>query len=159
MQLRRVNTPSTPVSEGSTGVQLMDIVSCDWKSVVSSHFLIYVEKVSSFVWAKGYSHMTTANSMGMLEEIMIVHGCPKLVITDLGPSFRGEFTHGLLELNIDHCTSPAYMASNNGRSERAVALVKKMIDLNPPRSNKHLQELVQAVNSRPSGVPGGGDCL
>ena len=37
-----------------------------------------------------------------------------------------------------------------------MALVKKMINLNPPRSNKHLQELVQAINSRPSGVPGGG---
>ena len=100
--------------------------------------------------------MSTANSMDRLEEIIVTQGRPKLVVTDLGPSFRREFTKGLLELNIDHCTSPAYMASKNGRSERAVALVKKMIDLNPPRSTKQLQELVQAVNSRPSGVPGGG---
>ena len=71
-------------------------------------------------------------------------------------SFRGEFTRRLTELHIDHCTTPAYMSSKNGRSERAVALIKKIINLNPPKSTKNLQELVQAVNSRPSGVHGAG---
>ena len=92
----------------------------------------------------------------MLEEIMVLHGRPKLIITDLGPSFRMEFTRKLTELHIDHCTTPAYMPSQNGTSERAVALIKKIINLNPPRSSKQLQELVQAVNNRPSGVPGAG---
>ena len=150
MQLRKINAPSTPVFEGSTDVQLMDILSCDWASLGSSHFLIIVEKVSSFIWAKSYSHMSTNNSLNMLEEIMVVHGRPKLIITDLGPSFRGEFTRRLMELHIDHCTTPAYMPSKNGRSERAVALIKKIINLNPPKSTNNLQELVQAVNSRPS---------
>ena len=67
-----------------------------------------------------------------------------------------EFKRKLTELYIDHCTTPAYMPSQNGTSERAVALIKKIINLNPPRSSKQLQELVQAVNNRPSGVPGAG---
>ena len=136
MQLHKINAPSTPISEGNTDVQLMDILSCDWASLGSSHYLIIVENVSSFIWAKSYSHMSTINSLNMLEEIMVVHGRPKLIIMDLGPSFRMEFTRRLTELHIDHCTTPAYMPSQNGTSERAIALIKKIINLNTPRSSK-----------------------
>ena len=68
MQLHKMNAPNTPVSVGNTDVWLMDILSCDWDSLGSSHFLIFVEKVSSFIWAKSYSHMSTNNSLNMLEE-------------------------------------------------------------------------------------------
>ena len=40
--------------------------------------------------------------------------------------------------------------------KKAVGVVKKMVSLNPPKSLKQLQELIQAVNNRPSGVPGAG---
>ena len=48
------------------------------------------------------------------------------------------------------------MASRNGQSVQAVALVKKSLLLNTTRNNKGLQELTQAINSRTSGVPGTG---
>ena len=156
MQLRKVNCPSTPISQGEINVQLMDTLSMDWGTLGAAHYLIVVEKVSSYIWAKGYSHMSTVNSLSMLEEIIVTHGRPKLIISDLGPSFRGEFTKRLSELHIDHTTTPAYMPSQNGRVERAVGLVKKMISLNPFQSPKQLQELIQAINNRPSGVPGAG---
>ena len=97
----------------------------DWASLGSSHYLIIVEKVFFFIWAKCYSHMSTVNSLSMLEEIIVVHGRPKLIVSDLGPSFRMEFTRRLSELHIDHNTTPAYMPSQNGRAERAVGIVKK----------------------------------
>ena len=92
----------------------------------------------------------------MLSDIIAEHGRPKMVVSDSGPSFRGEFIQSLQDLHIDHSPSSAYMAKTNGRSERAVALVKKRLFLNPPRTNKNLQELASAIHSRPSGVPGGG---
>ena len=67
-----------------------------------------------------------------------------------------EFVQSLLALHIDHSSSSAYMAKTNGRAEKAVQLVKKMLLMNPPRSAKNLQKLTSAVNNRPSGVPGGG---
>merc|ERR1711954_371293 len=100
--------------------------------------------------------MSSINSMFMIEKIIVLHGRPKLIITDLGPSFRMEFTRRLSELHIDHGTTPAYMPSQNGRAERTVGVVKNIISLNPPKSPKQLQELIQAVNNRPSGVPGAG---
>ena len=102
MQMRKINAPSTQVSEDNTDIQLMDILSCDWASLGSSHYLIIVEKIWSFIWAKSYSHMSTINSLSMLEEIIVVHGRPKLIITDLGPSFRMEFTRRLTELHSPH---------------------------------------------------------
>ena len=100
--------------------------------------------------------MTTSNSLSMLSDIMAEHGRPKLVVSDSGLSFRGEFIQSLHDLHIDHSPSSAYMAKTNGRAEKAVSLVKKMLLLNPPRTAKNLQELTSAVNNRPSGVPGGG---
>ena len=47
-------------------------------------------------------------------------------------------------------------SSRNVRAERAVALVKRMLQLNTPRGNKELQDLVQAINARTSRVPGAG---
>merc|ERR1711954_78878 len=98
--------------------------------------------------------MSSINSMFMIEKIIVLHGRPKLIITDLGPSFRMEFTRRLSELHIDHGTTPAYMPSQNGKAEKEVGIVKKMISLNAPKFPKQLQELIQAVNNRPSGVPG-----
>ena len=77
MQLRKINAPSTPISEGNISIQLMDTLSMEWASLGASHYLIIVEKVSSFIWAKCYSHMSTINSLSMLEEILVVHGRPK----------------------------------------------------------------------------------
>ena len=67
----------------------------DWASLGESHYLIIVEKVLSFIWAKCYSHMSTINSLSMIEEIIVVHGRPKLIITDLGPSLELNSQEGI----------------------------------------------------------------
>ena len=120
------------------------------------HFFVYVEKVTSYLWAKLYNNLTNSNSLSMLSGIKLVHGRPKMVVFDSGPSFRNKIINKLRELHIDHSPSAAYMASRNGRREHAVTLVKHMLLLNTPRNNKDLQELTQAINSRCSGVPGAG---
>ena len=89
MQLKRTNTPSTLVCEAAADIQIMDILSCDWMSIGSLHFLVFVEKVTSYLWAKLYGHMTTSNSLFMLSDIMVEHGRPKMVVSDSGPTFRG----------------------------------------------------------------------
>ena len=63
MQLRRIHCPSTPVSKAATDIKLMDIISGDWLTVGTLHFLVYVKKVSSFFWAKRDAHMTTSNGI------------------------------------------------------------------------------------------------
>ena len=48
------------------------------------------------------------------------------------------------------------MPSQNGRAKRAVTLVKRRLQLNTPRGNKDLQDLIMAINARASGDPGAG---
>ena len=65
---------STLVCEVATDIKIMDIISGDWMTVGPLHFMVYEEKVTSFLWAKLYNHMTTSNSLSMLSKIMQVHG-------------------------------------------------------------------------------------
>ena len=90
MQLRRIYCPSTPVSEAATDIKIMDIISGDWLTVGTLHFLVYVEKVSCFLWAKLYAHKTTSNSISMPTDIIQVHRRPELVVSDSGLSFRNQ---------------------------------------------------------------------
>ena len=91
MQIRSTINPSTPISDAAANVQIMDILSLDWMTIGTLHYLIIVEKVTSFIWARLFGHMTTSNSLSMLSDIRAKHGTPKLVVCDSGPSFRGEF--------------------------------------------------------------------
>ena len=125
-------------------------------SIGALHYLIVVEKVTTYIWSRLFGHQTTANSLQMISEIITDHGCPKLIVSDSGPSFRGEFVASLQEMHIDHTSTAAYLAKTNGKAEKSVQLIKSMLLLNPARTAKSLQELTSAVNNRPAGIPGGG---
>ena len=71
------------------------------------HFLIYADKSSSFLWARLFLNMSTANSVNMLKKINGVHCRPKLVISDAGPSFCNDYMAKLREMMIDHSNTDA----------------------------------------------------
>ena len=112
MQIKRTNNPSTPISEAAANVTIMDILSLDWMTIGTLHYLIIVEKVTSFIWSRLFSHMSTSNSLSMLSYVIAEHGRQKLVVSDSGPSFRGEFVQSLHALHRDHSSSSAYIAYN-----------------------------------------------
>ena len=76
------------VSEAAGDIQIINILSCDWMSIGSLHFLVFVKKVTSYLSAKLFGHMTTSNSLAMLSDIMVEHGRPEMVVSDSGPPFR-----------------------------------------------------------------------
>ena len=116
MQLKRNNDPGTPISQGAANVAIMDVLSLDWMSIGALHYLIIVEKVTSFIWSRLFGHMSTSNSLIMLSDVIAEHGRPKLVVSDSGPSFRGEFVASLQALHIDHSSPFSYLAKTNGRA-------------------------------------------
>ena len=115
--MKRSNDPSTPVSQGATNVSIMDVLALDWMSIGALHYLIVVEKVTTYIWCRLFGHPTTANSLQMISEIITDHGCPKLIVSDSSPSFRGEFVASLQEMNIDHTSTAAYLAKTNEKAE------------------------------------------
>ena len=142
--------PSTKQLSGTlkstVNVRVMEVLSADFLTVGLQHFLIYAEKISSILLAHLFLHMTTANSVDMLKDIIRIHGRPKMIVIDSGPSFGNKYVAQLRALNVDHSYSKAYMPSRNGCAERVVGLVKRMIELNTPNGNSQLQDLVQATN-------------
>ena len=77
----------------------------------------------------------------MLKDIIKVHGRPKLVVTYAGQSFRNECIQQLRSMHIDNSYYEAYMPSRNGRAERSVGVVKKMLELNPLANDKNWKNL------------------
>ena len=76
MQLRRVHCPSTPVAELTVDIRVMEVLSADYLTVGLQHFLIWADKMSTFLWARKFLHMTTANVVDMLKDIIKIHGRP-----------------------------------------------------------------------------------
>ena len=74
MQLRCIQCPSTQDSEVAINVRVREFLLADFLTVGLHHFLIYADKSSSFLWARLFKHMTSANSVDMLKNIIGVHG-------------------------------------------------------------------------------------
>ena len=73
--------------------------------------------------------MTTVNAVEMLKSKIRIHGRPKLIITDVGPAFRGDYLQQLQDMHINHSYSEAYMPARNSHAERSVGVVQKMLVL------------------------------
>ena len=83
-QLWRIHCPSSPMVELTVKIKVMEVLSADYLTMGSQHFLIMLDKTSTFLWAKKFLHLNTWNAIDILK----VHGRPKLVLTDVGPQFR-----------------------------------------------------------------------
>lgn len=142
MQLRCVHCPSTPVSEAAIDVRVMEVLSADFLTVGLHQFLIYADESSSFLCVCQFQQLTTSNSVDMLKDIIHVHGCPKMIVSDSGPLLCNDYAAHLQSLMVDHSYSEAYMPSRNGRAKHVVGLVKRIIQLNTPNGNSQLQDLI-----------------
>ena len=103
--------------------------------------------------------MTTENAKKMLLEILKQFGRPKIVTTDKGPAFREEFSRFLKDLKVDHHLSEAYLPEKNGRAECLVGIAREMLELNGGINDIGLQDLVMAINTRTSTIPGAGSAF
>ena len=86
-------------------IRVMKVLSTHYLTVGLQHFLILADKISTYLWTRKYLHITTANAVNMLKEIIKIHGHPKMVVTENGPSFQNKFFLQLWSLNIDHSYS------------------------------------------------------
>ncbi|GFU58709.1 transposon Ty3-I Gag-Pol polyprotein [Trichonephila clavipes] len=71
----------------------------------------------------GYRGLPTAEvaeiAKFLLEEIVLRHGAPRVIITDRGAVFRSRLVSSLVDLcNIDHRFTTAYHPQTNGLTER-----------------------------------------
>merc|ERR1711954_231 len=103
--MKRSNDSSSPVSQDAINVSIMDVLALEWMCIGALHYLIVMEKVTTYIWCRLFGHQKTANSLQMVSDIITDHGCPKLIVSDSGPSFHGEFVTSQQELHIDHTST------------------------------------------------------
>lgn len=92
-------------------------------------YLILVDYYSGFIEVASLGNNTSSNAVvNVMRENFSRYGIPDTVISDNGPQFScRNFKLFSIEWGFNHITSSPYYAQSNGKSERAVQTVKKIL--------------------------------
>ena len=115
------------------------VVTAPWHTVGSDifhfgiyHYLIITDYYSGFpevlLLNKGAGHGTSEVTIEKMKSVFARHGIPQVVISDGGPQFTSEkFDNFAREWEFKHELSDPYYPRGNGKVERSVETVKKLI--------------------------------
>ncbi|GFV14198.1 retrovirus-related Pol polyprotein from transposon opus [Trichonephila clavipes] len=82
----------------------------------------------------------------LLEEIVLRHGAPRVIITDRGAVFRSRLVSSLVDLcNIDHRFTTAYHPQTNGLTERFNKTLADMLSMYVDVGQKNWDEILPFV--------------
>ncbi|GFY28572.1 retrovirus-related Pol polyprotein from transposon 17.6 [Trichonephila clavipes] len=82
----------------------------------------------------------------LLEEIVLKHGAPRVIITDRGAVFRSRLVSSLVDLcNIDHRFTTAYHPQTNGLTERFNKTLADMLSMSVDVEQKNWDEILPFV--------------
>ncbi|GFW84626.1 retrovirus-related Pol polyprotein from transposon 17.6 [Trichonephila clavipes] len=82
----------------------------------------------------------------LLEEIVLRHGAPQVIITDRGAVFRSRLVSSLVDLcNIDHRFTTAYHPQTNGLTERFNKTLADMLSMYVDVEQKNWDEILPFV--------------
>ncbi|GFV18064.1 hypothetical protein TNCV_168681 [Trichonephila clavipes] len=82
----------------------------------------------------------------LLEEIVLRHGAPRVIITDRGAVFRSRLVSSLVDLcNIDHRFTTAYHPQTNGLTERFNKTLADMFPMYVDVEQKNWDEILPFV--------------
>ncbi|GFU21149.1 hypothetical protein TNCV_5115491 [Trichonephila clavipes] len=82
----------------------------------------------------------------LLEEIVLRHGAPRVIITDRGAVFRSRLVSSLVDLcNIDHRFTTAYHSQTNGLTERFNKTLADMLSMYVDVEQKNWDEILPFI--------------
>ena len=107
-------------------------IGCDIFHMQQNHYLIMVDYYSSFpeviLLSKGVGHGTSLATIEKMKQTFAIHGIPHVVISDGGPQFTShQFQEFSKEWGFKHEPSSPHYPRGNGRTERTVQTIKKLI--------------------------------
>lgn len=92
------------------------------------YYLIMVDYYSNFVEVCKLSNLTSNAVIQNMKQVFSRHGIPGVLISDNGTQYTSrEFKIFAKVWGFDHVTSSPNFAQSNGKSERAVQTVKKLL--------------------------------
>ena len=128
----------------------MDLVSCDCFHFGGREYLLTVDAFSGFVWVHRFSGSpTSASIIRYWTEIFRGFGFPKRLRSDGAPVFKSrEVREWARRAEIQLELSSAYHPQSNGRSERNVGLIKKLME-KVAFQKENLEEALALFNATP----------
>ena len=111
-----------------TTTRPMELLGIDLVYYKEEHALVTVDYFSGFITYDIVSNETSQAVMKIRNNIFRKFGLPEKILSDNGPCFSFDsFRNFCEQLDIGHITSSPHYHQSNGRAERAVATVKKIL--------------------------------
>ena len=105
----------------------MEMVALDFFEWSGHHYLLMVDRFSSWPWVHKMRSTTTAATTDVLNSWFLEWGYPERIRSDNGPQFRGLFATWCKQHNILHETSSPWNPNSNGLAEAAVKSMKALL--------------------------------
>ena len=105
----------------------MERIGIDLFSSGGKEYLSIIDRFSGFPFAFKLRSTTTASIIKCLRVIFLDFGFPKIIRSDNGPQFRGEFRRFCQDRDIIHETSSPYNPQSNGMAECGVKINKYLL--------------------------------
>ena len=125
-QLSRPQPAAAPVHPWEWPKEPWNRIHLDFAGPWMNHmFLVLVDAGSKWLDVSVMSSITSIQTIEKLQSIFSVHGLPKTIVTDNGPSFVSEEFERFCQVNgIQHVKSSPYHPATNGLAERGVQSFK-----------------------------------
>ncbi|CAF3104286.1 unnamed protein product [Rotaria sp. Silwood2] len=137
---------------------VFQILGMDWWGPTTAsldgnrYVLVITDRLSGYVFAKASPTNTAQDTARILmEEIILVHGPPDMLITDQGTHFNNELMNAISHLvGYKHVFSTPYHPQTNGQTERwnatFVTHMAKFCNINHDNWDTFLPSIVFAYN-------------
>ena len=94
----------------------------------SKNFLVVVDYISNYPEVAKLEDLSSTNTISHMKSIMARHGLPSVVVSDNGPQFSSrEFRQFAMQYGFKHVTSSPEYPQSNGKAEKAVQIVKRLL--------------------------------
>ena len=87
-----------------------------------------VDYTSNYPEVAKLEDLSSTNTISHMKSIMARHGLPSVVVSDNGPQFSSrEFRQFAMQYGFKHVTSSPENPQSNGKAEKAVQIVKRLL--------------------------------
>ena len=103
-------------------------IGADLFTLFGKNFLVVVDYTSNYPEVAKLEDLSSTNTISHMKSIMARHGLPSVVVSDNGPQFSSrEFTQFAKQYGFKHVTSSPEYPQSNGKAEKAVQIVKRLL--------------------------------
>ncbi|KAK2173749.1 hypothetical protein NP493_849g01035 [Ridgeia piscesae] len=127
-QKHRYKQAKEPIEQHEVPVKPWRKIGADLFTLFGKNFLVVVDYTSNYPEVAKLEDLSSTNTISHMKSIMARHGLPSVVVSDNGPQFSSrEFRQFAMQYGFKHVTSSPEYPQSNGKAEKAVQIVKRLL--------------------------------